>query len=290
MELLQLTYFCHSAESENFSKTAEYYNVPTSNISRAVRSLERELNTKLFTRSANKISLNEQGKTFYSFVSQSLNLLNNGKNALSAENNEPVGEICILISTCRRIATQAIEECIQAYPNIKFIIKHGFEDGNYDFIISDVPPSKKQFDKINLLTERMFLAIPKASRLFGEADVTTLIENEPFISLGNGTRLHALTEQYCGALGFSPNIALQTDDPYYVRKYLEMGLGIVIFPEISWAQILSPNIKLANVGFPDRKTYVFTEKNKTLTAGKKAFLEILIKTFKTAQTAKRDGE
>ena len=43
MEILQLTYFCHAAECENFSNTAEHFDVPTSNISRAVRAIEKEL-------------------------------------------------------------------------------------------------------------------------------------------------------------------------------------------------------------------------------------------------------
>ncbi len=280
MELLQLTYFCHSARCENFSKTAEYYNVPTSNISRAVRSLEKELGVKLFKRTANKIFLNENGKTFYQSVGKALTLIENGKRAVLCDNKNPSGEIKLLISTCRRIATQAVEKSRRLYPEIKFSIKHGFDDGDYNFIISDIAPSKKQFDKIHLMTEKMLLAIPKSSGLFEKSDATDDMENEPFISLGKGTRLHTLTEQFCTSLGFVPNIELQTDDPYYVRKYLEMGLGVAVFPEKSWAEMLSPEIKLRDVGFPMRKNYVFMERDKNLSASEKAFLEILISTFK----------
>lgn len=282
MELLQLTYFCHAAKCENFSKTAEYYNVPTSNISRAVRALEKELGVKLFQRSANKIHLNEKGRIFFNSVSEALRLLENGRNSVIGTENAPSGKIKLLISTCRRIATEGIEKCRCDFPQIKFVIKHGFEEGDYDFIISDVPPPKKRFERIHLLTERMLLAIPKSSELFYEKNIASHIENEPFISLGKGTRLHTLTEQFCEKLGFSPNVALQTDDPYYVRKYLEMGLGIAVFPEKSWAQMISPNIRLADVGFPNRNIYVFTEKDKELSSAEKAFLGILISTFNKA--------
>ena len=43
MDLLQLRYFCHAAECENFSRTAGKYNVPTSNISQMVKRLENLL-------------------------------------------------------------------------------------------------------------------------------------------------------------------------------------------------------------------------------------------------------
>ena len=226
--------------------------------------------------------MNEKGKIFYNSVNDALALLERGKSSVTSTDSTPTGEIKILISTCRRIATQAIEKCRSNYPDIKFVIKHGFEDGDYDFIISDVPPSKKQFDKIHLLTERMLLAIPRSSKLFDKRDILSSIENEPFISLGKGTRLHTLTEQYCNSLGFTPNVALQTDDPYYVRKYLEMGLGVALFPEKSWAQMLSPEIKLADVGFPKRNVYLFTEKGANSTATEIAFKKILVSTFNEA--------
>ena len=280
MDLLQLTYFCHAANCENFSKTAEHYNVPTSNISRAIRALERELGVKLFSRSANKVTLNDQGKSFYLNVKQALTLLETGKRTLEENDGAECGEIKLLISTCRGIVTRAIEKCREKFPNIKFYIKHGFEDESYDFIISDVPPSKKEFEKTQLLTERMLLAIPNASRLFENENPEEHIAQEPFISLGKGTRLHSLTEQFCAAKGFIPNITMQTDDPYYVHKYLEMGLGIAIFPEKSWGQMMSPKIKLADVGFPNRNIFVFREKGKIMTKAEEIFLETLLATFK----------
>ena len=36
MELLQLTYFCDAAESQNFSHTAQKFRVPPSNVSQKV--------------------------------------------------------------------------------------------------------------------------------------------------------------------------------------------------------------------------------------------------------------
>ena len=43
MELLQLTYFCDAAETENFSRTAQRFTVPPSNISQSIKRLETEL-------------------------------------------------------------------------------------------------------------------------------------------------------------------------------------------------------------------------------------------------------
>lgn len=47
MELLQLTYFCDAASTQNFSQTAKRLNVPPSNISQSVKRLEEELGAEL---------------------------------------------------------------------------------------------------------------------------------------------------------------------------------------------------------------------------------------------------
>ena len=72
MEILQLKYFCHAAKTQNFSKTAQHFKVPVSNISQTIKRLENELETTLFYRNANSLYLNEQGKTFFSMLKNHL--------------------------------------------------------------------------------------------------------------------------------------------------------------------------------------------------------------------------
>ncbi len=281
MEILQLTYFCHAAECENFSNTAEHFDVPTSNISRAVRTIEKELGVKLFNRTANKISLNEKGKEFYKHAKKALTELHIGALSVSENSLYPKGEIKILISTCRRIVTQAIEICQKQYPDVKFAVKHGVDNEDYDFIISDNPPYKGDYDKFLLTEEKLLFAIPKNLPIYHKlknGDVG-LLKNERFISLGKGTRLHDLTVQICRSFGFEPNISIQTDDPYYVRKYIEMGLGVALYPEKSWADMLPKGARLMDLGSPDRHIYVFVKKDSSAPSAQRVFLGILRKAF-----------
>jgi predicted DNA-binding protein YlxM (UPF0122 family) len=79
MELLQLTYFCDAAITQNFSKTAEKYQVPPSNISQSIKRLENELSVALFDRNANRVVLNKQRHIFYEKAHQALELLEDAK-------------------------------------------------------------------------------------------------------------------------------------------------------------------------------------------------------------------
>ena len=83
MELLQLKYFCDSAETENFSKTAQKFYVPPSNISQSINRIEKELGIKLFVRSSNRIMLNKNGIEFYKRIKQALFLIDDAKKAVT---------------------------------------------------------------------------------------------------------------------------------------------------------------------------------------------------------------
>jgi LysR family transcriptional repressor of citA len=62
MEFLQLRYFLDSAHTQSLAKTAKKHMVPASSVSAAIKRLEEELGCSLFDRTANRITLNENGR------------------------------------------------------------------------------------------------------------------------------------------------------------------------------------------------------------------------------------
>lgn len=282
MEFLQLTYFCYAATCQNFTKTAQHFNIPASNISRTIKDIEKELGVKLFKRSANQVTITDEGKIFLAHVKRALSELQIAKQELKAHSDVPSGELRILISSCRRIVTEAIAKCKKRYPDIRFMVKHGVDNEEYDIVISDVPPASGVYKKTPLMTEKMLLAVPPSSPLYDSENVNAQLEAQPFISLGEGTRLHAAMMQFCRSQGFQPNILIHIDDPFYVIKYLEMGLGVAIYPEKSWANLAVSDIKLLDVGIPDRQTYAFMQDKITAKPAENCFLEILRECFSNA--------
>ena len=109
MELLQLTYFCDAAQSENFSKTAKKFCVPPSAISQSVHRLENELGTALFYRDVNRIRLNPDGRMFYEEIKAALSLIDRAKGRLAEGRMGISGEIEMFIGANRRSVILAIE-------------------------------------------------------------------------------------------------------------------------------------------------------------------------------------
>jgi DNA-binding transcriptional LysR family regulator len=167
MELLQLKYFCEAAESENFSHTAKKNGVPTSNISQTVKRLETELGVRLFLRSANKITLSDEGKTLYDGAKKALITLEDTVKKLRDSEDNPCGELKLLILAHRRTVTLAIEEYKLAYPNVQIIINHSSDApySDFDFVISDGAEDKGNYDTELLLKEKILLAVSNKSPL-----------------------------------------------------------------------------------------------------------------------------
>ena len=277
VELLQLKYFCDAAETENFSQTAKKYNVPVSNISQTIQRLEKELGTELFYHMSNRITLNEKGPIFYNCAKKALTSIEDGRRMLSDFEDKIAGEIKVLVLTNRRVVTKAIENFKREYPEVSFVIKHNTgENDDFDLIIADEYFPDKSFEMSVLLREKILLAVQKGSLLSQKERINIEeLKKERFITMPEGSSMYTITNRLCS--GFIPNIAIQSDDPYYIRKYVSMGLGIAFVPSMSWRGQFSENVVLKDVGNIMRNTVIARKKGKYLSKQTAIFIEMLKK-------------
>ncbi len=263
MELLQLKYFKDAALTENFSHTAKNFYVPQSAVSQSIKRLETELGVELFNRNSNKLQLSESGKLFYSYIEKSLSALEEGIASVKKYSTDTKGTISILINNNRRFITDCIAKFKSIYPYIDFNIYHNiseFEKTHFDFIISNELPDTNGYQKIPIIVENILLSIPKNHILSKRKSLDFKeIRNEPFISMSHNSSLYNILYEIFKAGGAYPNVTIYCDDPYYVRKYTAIGLGISLFPEFSWMGLLENNV--VNIPFkdmsPKRTTYLY---------------------------------
>lgn len=277
MELLQLTYFVKAAETENFSKTAKEYMVPASNISQSINRLETELGVTLFDRSANRITLNERGKEFYSSVKSALQLIDDGKIKI-CDTDKIAGEIKLLIETNRQIVSNTIERFQKNNKDVSFFIDH-VSSGNtekYDLIITDKNLPDKSFVRRPLVEEKILLAMSKNNPIANKNISVKDLRFERFITMNKKSVLYKLTNEICNKAGFAPNIVITSDDPFYIRKYVEMGLGISFFPSVSWNGMISDNVVCRDILNLKRITYLYSNSKRYMSKATKSFMEQLV--------------
>ena len=240
MELLQLKYFKDAALLENFSKVAELYMVPPSSVSHTIARLEDELSVKLFTRSGNKVLLNEAGKIFYNEVSASLAKLDKGIELIEKKRAAAIRVSLMEGSTA---AIPVIAEFKRQNPDIDFTFSKPSDraKGNvfFDVLVSAKPfENDENYHSKVLFKERILVALPSDSPL---ANKTSLaiddIKGIPVIGLYDGSKLYRLMQSYFGANEYAPNIIVESENRATVSEFVKGGFGIAFYPEISWCSV-----------------------------------------------------
>lgn len=230
MELLQLEYFLESARSENFAKTAEKYFVPSSSVSSSIRRLEQELGCKLFDRTSNRLSLNQNGKRLYQAVQIAFDEINQAVSDLT-QCNENEREIHMLVRAMRGNITEYIIEHNRTMPHVRFKINFDIADRDfdkYDIIIDERSDDYSDYERIELCHMQLRLTVSGSSPLSRRKLTMHQLVHHPFVSLGESSNMHKILVNACNRAGFTPDIRVLSNDMKYYEKLVESGIGIGI--------------------------------------------------------------
>lgn len=257
MEILQLRYFCHAAETQNFSHTAKKFNVPASDISQCIKRLEKELGCNLFVRGKNSVILNEQGFEFYNKINKALDIIDDAKSRLSPAEEDKKITVCAL--TNRQLVMKATEHFHNINPEVSVSITHTYIKGdNNNLIIADGDfPFDKNRRKL-LLTEKIVLAINKSNPLSKKERITIDdLKTQKFIGFDKKSSLYRTSGKIFEKLKFTPDIIIESPDPYYVRKCVELNLGVSVVPSYSWGELFNENVVFKDLWNFKRETFAY---------------------------------
>ena len=248
MEILQLRYFYESARNESFSKTAAKYMVPATSVSASVKRLEKELGCELFTRSCNRIMLNDSGKRLMQSLSVVFSELDGVVDTLGTSNTDN-RKIKMLVCAMRREITDNIIEYKTLHPHISFMTVFDFAETNfenYDIIIDEKSGKYPEYERIDLYTTTIRLRVSANSPLCKKKLTLKQLANQPFVSIGENNSMHEILINACKKAGFIPNIVVQSNDLLCNKKCVEAGVGIGLAREYPHAK-KSENLEYLDV-------------------------------------------
>ena len=268
MELLQLKYFADASKTENFSVTARNFYVPPSAVSQTIKKLEKEVGVKLFDRKGNRVVLNENGRIMSKGIIDALGLLDSSLKKVKDREHKVAGEIRLLVLTNRRIVTSCIARFRQKHPEVQFTLCHDFsmsDFGAFDLCIGELPKNTGGMITELLIREEVMLAMPDHHPMTQKEKIfLTDLRRERFIVLPKGSSLYQLTIKTCRTGGFEPEIAIQCDDPYYIRRYVGLGLGITLVPTFSWQGMEHVTLREIDDISLKRDTYLYRDASRFL--------------------------
>ena len=265
MEWNQIQKFMMVAREENFSRAAEKLNMTQPSLSQTIKRLEEELGYQLFSREGKKISLNESGRIFLQTVAQMDELMENTKMKLEEMNQIDHPNVTIHFSTASRLLPELLLYLKKRNPRTQYHI-HQWQ-GERDVYEDDIQILSGPEGKLSqiaeedvLLTEQIFLALPKNHRLLQQPTIALhdLVQEE-FISLNEswelGRSIKVATEQFF----FKPQTTMMVDNPNMMRELLKAHLGIAFVPAVSWGAFAGEEIVLRKVEEVNLKRCIYLQ-------------------------------
>lgn len=227
------------AETQSFTRTAEYFQYTQSAISQTVKSVEEELMVSLFRRIPGGVLLSEEGKYLLPFIQKivteqrhlaecvgDLQQLHSGIVRLGAY----LSLSCYWIPPC-------IKEFQKHFPNIEFelcqeddvTLVEMLKKGSLDLLFMS-NPAKREFTYQSLFEDPFVVVVPE-NHFAAERSSIDLkeLEDETYISLdvGYGPYLDRMFKD----AGIKPLIKYRMIDDVSILSMVEQGLGISILPK-----------------------------------------------------------
>lgn len=286
MELLQLRYFQTVARMESITRAAKYHGVPQPSMSQTIQKLEHELgDVQLFDRRNGHIFLNARGRRFLEHVDRALSEIDTGIDESPGTPELISGPVRIKILENHRFILTSIPTFSAKYPDVSFITSHGFfEDRNseYDLCVSSQTSYRTLMHTEPLIREEVFLAVHEKHPLASEKTVSLeALRNEKLISMPAETSLHAIISEKCRNRGFTPNIPVICDDPYFIRKYVSENMGVAPAPSLSWKGRFRQNTVLLPFSEPIYVTsYLLWDERRYMTDAVRTFRDFLLEEAK----------
>lgn len=238
MELSQLRYFVAVAQLQHLTKAAEALNISQPALSKAISRLEDELGETLFDRGANRITLNNSGKLYLSYVQQALETLDSGKAALQSQADSLSGSVSI-ITSCSGLLQPAVRHFITEYSQIHYqqhryassLIAEQLEGGSADFAVATTPLTSVKFSWTPLLQDQLYVVASPKHPFYGRTSITMEeLQHEPLIVSNQLLTIHDIVIEGFAKFGMSPNVAYELNNPPLTEQLLRENRGLCFVP------------------------------------------------------------
>lgn len=244
MELRHLRYFAAVAETRHFGRAAEQLLMAQPALSQAIRQLERELGTPLFTRTTRQVRLTPAGEFLQGEALRILAAVENSARGVRriAEGRHGLVRIAFtgsaahtqLPSMARIVKSDLPGLALEIHADLLTPAQvDGLIDGSLDLGV--LRPPRDGCEGVTLRTiesDPLVLAVAADHRLAAEPEISMSdLRTEPFILFSsNESAVNAEVRRSCDAAGFVPRMDHQAAGIAVQLPLVAAGLGVALVP------------------------------------------------------------
>ncbi|MGC2403005.1 MAG: LysR family transcriptional regulator [Acidobacteriaceae bacterium] len=288
MEVRQLKTFCVLAEELNFTRTAERVHTVQSNVTSQIKGLEDELGSPLFDRLGKRVVLTEAGRRFRPYAEKALAAMDQGLRAAKF-GSEPAGPLHIYAP--ESVLTYRLPEVLKLfrkkYPRVELIFRPEsdnplaaeLECGKIDLAItmSDSVDSG-QLSSLAMRSEDIYLFATPDHPLATKKVYPKDLVDQTLLLTEAGCGYRKKLDLQLAAANIRPQHITEFSSVEAIKQCVTAGLGIGLLPEVVIAcELKKKQFALMNwhKGKMSIGTHVLWHKDKWISGGMEAFLEIL---------------
>ena len=229
--------FYYVAKNGNITQASNELMISQPAVSKAIKTLERDLNTVLFNRKNDGVSLNTAGELLYNKIKRSMELIVSAEEDLTSLNNMEKGTINIGAGNTimQRYLMPFIKEFHEIYPNINVkvntlvtgeLVKRA-QLGLIDIVFTHLPNSiPDDFDIIKIKKLHDIFVVNKDSKYIGKAISKKDLSKLPLVLLPLGASNRKNFDKFCLSNNIVINPLMEIGNDLIVEECAESGLGV----------------------------------------------------------------
>ncbi len=229
--------FYYVARSGSITQAANELMISQPAVSKSIKVLERDLNTVLFNRKKDGVSLNNAGELLYNKIKKSIELIISAEEDLTSLNNMEKGTINIGAGNTimQRYLMPFIKEFHELYPNINVIVHTLVTDelikkaqvGLVDIVFTHLPNNiPSGFDIIRIKELHDILVVNKDSKYLNKTINKKDLEKLPLILLPLSASNRKNFDKFCLSNNIVINPLMEIGNDLIVEDCAQSGLGV----------------------------------------------------------------
>ena len=244
MELRQLEHFVAVAEERSFTRASRQVHLGQSALSVSVRSLERDLGTRLFDRTTHAVQLTDAGRALLPEARRTLEAASAARTAVVKAEDGMRGTLRLGLMQSLSIVDVAglLARYHRERPEVEIrprparggsqSLADDVRSGDLDAAFVSVGGLRGQgLSSSVLASEPLLLICPADHPGFPKESVTLeIIEHEPFIDFPEGWGIRTVADQLFASVGLERAITVEVPDVSTVLALVRAGLGITLMP------------------------------------------------------------
>jgi LysR family transcriptional regulator, cyn operon transcriptional activator len=245
MELSQLRTFREVAEALSFTRAAQKLNMTQSAVSHQIKALERELGEPLFIRAKRGVRLSDAGQLALSYAERILEEADALRERIRGDDHEPRGRVRAAAATQAfvHLFARLFESFMRDHEGVELSFRTTVSteqtvadilNGAADVGFASLPVYSPALQVTELFEDELGVVVGARHKLAKERETGVVeMRRERFILFEQGASIRRATDAFFKRVDLSPDLALESNDTYFIKLMVEHGLGLSVMP--SWA-------------------------------------------------------